>query len=95
MRLPVCAIILVAWLATSCQAAESGTGWRGKALHLTIAVINGSRWSETRDDPSFAHFHDMARALALRGAVYAGFRNSGIELPGSPGEVMHELVGGA
>ena len=56
---------------------EAWPGWRGKARHVVIAVIDGPRWSETWGDPTFANIPHMARELAPLGTRYTRFRNTG------------------
>lgn len=59
------------------DAAEAWPGWRGKARHQIIAVIDGPRWSETWGEPGTPHIPMMARELAPQGALYTDFRNEG------------------
>ena len=56
---------------------ETWPGWRGKARHVVIAVIDGPRWSETWGDPTFANIPHLARELAPLGTRYTRFRNTG------------------
>lgn len=58
-------------------AEEAWPGWRGKARHLIIAVIDGPRWSETWGEAGTPHIPVMATQLAPQGALYTDFRNTG------------------
>lgn len=57
----------------------SWAGWRGKARHLLIVVIDGPRWTETWADPLIAtqNIPHMANELARLGTRYTAFRNTG------------------
>lgn len=70
-------LILVLPLAHVVGAAETWPGWRGKARHLIIAVIDGPRWSETWGEAGTPHIPVMALQLAPQGAIYMDFRNTG------------------
>lgn len=70
-------LLLVLVLLPVVGAEEAWPGFRGKAKHLIIAVIDGPRWSETWGDPAFTHIPVMAKELAPQGALYTDFRNSG------------------
>jgi predicted AlkP superfamily pyrophosphatase or phosphodiesterase len=59
------------------HAEEAWAGWRGKARHVIVVVIDGPRWSETWGDPTYAHIPVMARVLVPQGALYTDFRNTG------------------
>jgi hypothetical protein len=59
------------------NAGEAWPGWRGKARHVIVAVIDGPRWSETWGDPTHAHIPVMAHEMAPHGALYTEFLNSG------------------
>ena len=59
------------------SAAEAWPGWRGKARHLIIAVIDGPRWSETWGEAGTPHIPVMAKELAPQGTMYTDFRNAG------------------
>jgi hypothetical protein len=90
MRFP---ILLLAWsivllagpglsaadVAADPAAPSAWAGWRGKARHLFIVVIDGPRWSETWADPAVAakNIPHQWGELAAQGTRYTAFRNTG------------------
>jgi len=70
-------LLLLLVLLPAVRAEEAWPGFRGKARHLIIAVIDGPRWTETWGETGTPHIPVMAKELAPQGAVYTDFRNSG------------------
>jgi hypothetical protein len=72
-RLAMALLVVVSGL----PAAESWPGWRGRAEHLVVVVIDGPRWSETWGEPTRAHIPVQAKRILPLGGFCPDFANDG------------------